>query len=118
MGDIRSGMDLADWVTAAVAGVVCGFGTMMAYFKGSKRVIHERIDEVGEQIEKQAERCGSHGIQMERIKTCQENVTAQLVQLQREQAITNKKLDNLKDFLLRDRGGRRGGGDDDGGADE
>lgn len=102
--------DIEGYALAVFAGLLAsaftGIGAAMAWFRGSKQKIHERIngvkddmeatiERVRKNVEKVADSKASHDVRLERVETCQENTSASLVKLEAGQKGINEKIDNF-----------------------
>ena len=88
---------IEDYVLATIAVIVTsilsGIGAAMAWFTGSKKLLHLRIDGVKADLDRVAQQKASHDVRLERVETCQENTSAALSELKSGQSKINEKLD-------------------------
>lgn len=79
---------------AGMSSIFAGIGAAMAWFKGSKKLLHMRIDAVKLEVERVAALKAEHDVRLERVETCQENTSITLSELKVGQKEIYEKLDD------------------------
>jgi SMC interacting uncharacterized protein involved in chromosome segregation len=103
-------LDIGDWALTVLAGIfigiVSGLGTAMAWFRGSKNRIYERIDAIEANASKQKDKLGEeirdiwknhneHEAQLRVMSNCQANILQSLQRMEKATEKQDEKLDEL-----------------------
>jgi esterase/lipase len=103
-------LDLGDWALTVLAGIVIGIisglSTAMAWFRGSKARIYERIERVEDHMKQHHDKAiaeardlwkiqNEHEAQLRVLTTCQDNIAQSLERMEKATEKQDEKLDEL-----------------------
>ena len=93
MSDPRH-LDYSDWFQVVTGGLLSGIGGAMAWFRGEKRKLNDRVQKV-------EELCTGQQTQLTVLRICQENTQERLEEIGQNSRDTNEKLSDVQTTLQR-----------------
>lgn len=97
VADLKS-LDVGEWV--GILGLVsAAIGTAAAWFRSSQNKVHVRIDFVEAEMKEWSKVNAAQDVQLERVKTCQENTRITLDDLKDTTKDTNEKVSKLSETV-------------------
>lgn len=97
----QNGLDFGDYLAAAVVSVIAGVSGAMAWFNNSRQHIYDRLITVETNMKEWDKLNAAHNVQLERVKTCQENTARQLELIQQSTRDTNRGLAELSETVTK-----------------